>query len=221
MNDLSPIPGGLAYYDGWYWPADDTDARAVILRDCAPDIAALLPHVPERRVIVQAGANVGVYALALADRFNRVVTFEPDPTNWACLTRNLTARDALRRVVARHAALGEAPGVCEPTEVSPANCGAHRVAYDRGTVPVVTIDSLNLGRCDCIWLDVEGAELFALKGAAETIRRFSPTICCEDKGLDARFFGVGRGMLQTFLAERGYAEVVRFGRDKIFRKATT
>ena len=51
-----------------------------------------------------------------------------------------------------------------------------------GTVrcELVSIDDVvreeGLGRVDCIKLDVEGAELSALRGAAETIRRFRPRL---------------------------------------------
>jgi len=215
LTDQAPV---IAQDAGWWWPVEDHHARAVILRDCQPAIAQLLSHIPGRSVIVQAGANVGVYPVALTDHFSMVVTYEPDPTNYTCLVKNLAARDSLRRVQAFNAALGQTAGTCAPVEVHPRNCGAHRVDFGRGNVRVVRIDDLGLERCDCIWLDVEGSELFALKGAAATVERFSPTIACEDKGLDARFFGVEPGSLQAWLAEREYSEVDRIGRDKIYRR---
>lgn len=207
----------LAHINGWWWPADDFDARPVIERDCLPSIAALLTHVEGRDCVVQAGANVGLYPVALADHFRSVVTCEPDPTNWACLAKNLAARDSLKRVKALNAAYGEAEGFCTPLEVQPHNCGAHRVSFATGAVPVITIDSLNLDACDAIWLDVEGSELPALKGGAATIERFSPIIAVEDKGLH-RAFGIADGALQEWLAARGYEQVGRIGQDKVFRR---
>lgn len=209
----------LIYQDegGWWWPSMDQTARPVILRDCAPSIEALLPHVLGRQVIVQAGANVGVYGVALTDHFNMVLTVEPDPVNYLCLKRNLAARDSLHRVKATEAAFGEVDGLCVPVEVHARNCGAHRVAFGVGSVPVITIDGFELDACDCIWGDVEGAELPMLKGAAKTIERFSPIIAVEDKGLH-RAFDIEDGALQAWLAERDYREVDRIGRDKIFRR---
>jgi FkbM family methyltransferase len=203
--------------DGWWWPATDTDAHHIIMRDCEPDVRALLPHIRGREVIVQAGANVGVYACALADHFQHVFTAEPDPTNYECLKANLKARDSLERITALHAAFGEALGGCAPVEVTAGNCGAHRVDFNRGQIPVWTIDGLELEACNAIWLDVEGSELLALKGAADTIERYSPTISVEDKGLH-RAFGIEDGALQAWLAERGYELVARQGRDKIFNR---
>lgn len=207
----------LVQIDGLWWPADDFDARGVITRDCQPAIAALLKHVEGRDCIVQAGANVGTYPLALADLFQAVHTCEPDPTNWACLQKNLAARDSLSRVKALHAAYGEAEGFCIPLEVQPHNCGAHRVSFTRGNVPVWPIDSLGLDACDVIWLDVEGSELPALKGAAQTIDRFNPVIAVEDKGLH-RAFDIADGALQKWLANRGYEYVDKIGQDKIFAR---
>ena len=209
----------LVSYHGWWWPADDFDARPVIERDCLPSIAALLAHIPGRDCIVQAGANVGLYPVALADHFQSVITCEPDPTNYACLAKNLAARDSLKRVTALHAAFGETEGGCTSLEVEPHNCGAHRVDFATGTTPVWTIDGLELDACDAIWLDVEGSELPALKGAAATIERFSPIIAVEDKGLH-RAFNIADGALQAWLAERGYSQVDRVGQDKIFRRST-
>lgn len=213
-------PPTLVQRFGLWWPASDVDAQPVITADCAPSIRALLRHVKGRDLIVQAGANVGTYPLALADHFKSVITAEPDPTNFICLVKNLAARDSLKRVVAYDAAFGEEPGVCAPVEVEPRNCGAHRVEFGDGAVPVITIDSLGLEACDCIWLDCEGSELPALKGAAATIERFSPIIAAEDKGLH-RAFGIPDGALQAWLAERGYEQIARIGRDKIFERRTT
>lgn len=208
----------MVVHDGLHWPADDRCARQIILRDRDPDVANMLKHTPGREVIVQAGANVGVYPLELTKHFNCVVTCEPDETNWACLSLNLDAHDKLHRVRAYHAAFGAAAGECDPLPVSQGNCGAHRVDFSAGNVPVMTIDGLHLVACDGIWLDCEGSELFALQGAAMTIEWFSPTIRVEDKGLDHRFFGVEPGRLQKWLGERGYVEIDRIGRDRIFHK---
>jgi FkbM family methyltransferase len=215
------VNGLLVQHDGFWWPASDQNARPVITGDCAEAVARMLGHVSGRDCIVQAGANVGVYPLALADHFAEVITCEPDLTNFECLRKNLAARDSLGRVIvgAEPAAWGDAAGICAPVEVQALNCGAHRVDFGSGPVRVLTIDSLLAGAlaCDAIWLDIEGSELAALKGGAATIERFSPVIAVEDKGLH-RAFGVEDGALQAWLAERGYVEIDRIGNDKVFRR---
>lgn len=202
---------------GWWWPADDVHAKGVILRDCEPSIRQLLPHVRGRDCIIQAGANVGVYPIALTDHFQRVITAEPHPVNWECLEQNLTARDPLGRIEAFPAAFGANHGACKPTIVELNNCGAHRVAFEGGPVEVIRIDDLSLEHIDAIWVDVEGSELFALQGAENTIERFKPVICAEDKGLH-RAFNIPDGALQAWLDARGYHEVDLIGRDKVFAR---
>lgn len=210
---MTPI---LAQYTGYWWPASDTHAHGVITRDCEPSIRALLPHIRGRDLIVQAGANVGVYPVALADHFQRVVTAEPDPTNWECLTRNLAARDSLKRVDPIRGAFGEVAGRCGMHVVEAGNCGAHRIGPG-DEIDVWTVDELMLPACDAIWLDVEGSELLALKGARDTIERFSPVIAIEDKGLH-RAFAIEDGALQAWLSERDYAQFDKIGQDKIFKR---
>jgi hypothetical protein len=107
----------IAQIDGWWWPEADRRARGVILRDVVTDVPRVLGHIEGRACIVQAGGNVGVYPLALADHFRRVITFEPDAENAACLWRNLAARDVFKRVDARQAALGEDISSCRMAPV--------------------------------------------------------------------------------------------------------
>jgi FkbM family methyltransferase len=210
----------IAQIDGLWWPVADTDARGVLLNDVKTAVPALLKHVRARDCIVQAGGNVGVYPLALAPIFQRVLTFEPDPTNFQCLAKNIAARDSLGRVVALPAALGEARGAAGMHVVKASNCGAHRIDPGGSDVEVLALDELVLPRCDAIYLDVEGYELLALMGARYTIERFSPVLCVEDKGLH-RAFGIEDGALQAWLSGLGYEQVDKIGNDKVWKRRAT
>lgn len=206
----------ITQIDGWWWPEADRRARPVIVGDAGEAVASILKHIEGRTCIVQAGGNVGVYPLALADHFRRVITAEPDPINAQCLWKNLAARDTFKRVDARQAAFGPEIGDCAMVEVEPDNCGAHRVEAG-GKIVVLPIDALGLLACDAIWLDVEGSELAALKGAEETIAKFRPTIAVEDKGLGAAY-GIAAGELQAWIEARGYGLVAEIGNDKVFKR---
>jgi FkbM family methyltransferase len=203
--------------DGFWWPETDVHARPVLTRQVGPAVEEVLRHVRGRTCIVQAGGNVGVYPLALADHFRRVITFEPDPVNVRCLWLNLAARDTFKRVDGRNAALGEDYGTCAVEEAEPGNCGAHRIRPDEGQIVMLPLDGLDLIACDAIWLDVEGYELRALRGAQETLERFSPAVIVEDKG-HGQAFGEAPGELGSWLQAKGYAEVSRIGRDRIFTR---
>lgn len=208
----------IAQIDGWWWPEADKRARGVIMRDVQTDVPRFMSHVRGRTCIVQAGGNVGVYPLALADYFRRVVTAEPDPENVACLWRNIEARDVFKRVDARQLAFGAQHDGCRVIAHEPDNVGAHRVE-PVGPIVMMPIDDLGLLACDAIWLDVEGYELPALKGAAKTIEKWSPVVCIEDKGLNA-LYGEPPGAAQDWLRARGYVEIDAFGNDKVFKRTS-
>ena len=50
---------------------------------------------------------------------------------------------------------------------------------------MVTIDGLQLPRCDLLKVDVEGMELPVLRGAADTIRKFHPILYVENDRLES------------------------------------
>lgn len=192
----------MQIHDGLWWPDSDKRGRPAIVAGAAEGIPVVLQLVKGRSVCVQAGGNVGVYPLALAEHFEAVLTFEPDPDNYKCLLRN-TERPA--RIVTHRSALSDVNGVCHMQIVEADNCGAHKV-MEGGTIPTMTIDSLALQACDLIWLDIEGHEAKAIEGARKTIERFSPVIVLEEKGLGAK------------ASLPGYTVVGRVGNDTIYRR---
>ena len=92
--------------NGWWTPDSDSGSVPIISRE-STRLPQYLKHVPEdrRRVCVQAGGHVGIYAVALAEHFDRVYTFEPEPENWECLCANLEERVTHDRIIARNIAL--------------------------------------------------------------------------------------------------------------------
>jgi FkbM family methyltransferase len=108
---------------------------------------------------------------------------EPSPTN-AKLLRTHLAWNSCHNVELIEAAISHGEGHvnftfgCDPTDPG---AFANSLAYDIGgkstTVRMTTIDAL-CANCvpDLIKIDVEGAELFVLRGARETLARFAPTL---------------------------------------------
>jgi len=205
---------------GYWWPDTDTRGSRIISRDAEEDIAWFLSLVKGRSCVIQAGGNVGMYPIILADHFQKVLTVEPDDTNFACLKANLAARDSLRRVDARKAAFGEGLGKCKVIEVERDNCGAHRigVSNDGEGAPILSIDSFKL-KPDAIWLDVEGFELQALRGAADTIKKCKPVIVVEQKQL-GRIYGYEDREVTDFLEQIGYTLVNKHKNDGAFKCLT-
>lgn len=141
-----------------------------------PEIEAA--NVRPGDLVVDGGAFWGDTMLWLAERSSpggRVVAFEPDRANADVLEANLRLNPELaRRVELRFEALWDTETTLE---LAPRGA-ATSVGPGEGSVPGISLDGLRraglLGGVDFIKLDVEGAELAALRGAAELIRDSAP-----------------------------------------------
>lgn len=138
-------------------------------------------------VVVEAGANVGAHTLPLAQSVGprgKVYAFEPQRLLFQCLCGNI-ALNSIANVDCRYEALGAKPGAATipPLDYDAENNFGGLGLTETATgeqVPIVTIDSLELTRCDLIKADVEGMELDVLRGAAVTIDRFHPILYVEN-----------------------------------------
>ena len=144
--------------------------------------------VPANHTVLELGANIGAHTVALSrivGTGGAVLAFEPQRLVFQTLCANL-ALNSCANVVARQAAVGAEAGelmvpVLAPDQ--PNNFGALPLGgrWERGeSVPLITIDSLQLSACRLIKMDVEGMEVEALRGAAETIRRCQPALYVEN-----------------------------------------
>jgi len=193
----------------WFFPASDTVCADAAIQEARLIESEWLQHVSGRSVCVQAGGNCGLFPSKLACFFDAVYTAEPDHENFACLAINCPAPN----VYAFRAAFGAKPGTIG-LHFTESNAGGHYIE-GKGTIPVITIDSLNLPDCDLIALDVEGAELIALQGAEQTVKRHRPVIITEDKG-HVRRFGQQACDLHEWLQSRDYQPVAWAFRDRIW-----
>lgn len=163
---------------GLWWPAYDRQnlkhAHQFMMRRIT-DSDLAVERCKQRRLCVQAGGMVGLWPQRLARSFDQVRTFEPDAACLEALRKNVQADN----VSSQGCALGSAAGTVKLRRGSSA--GSWRIRGDGDyEVKVITIDSLELPACDAIILDVEGHEIAALQGAAETISRFRPIIMIEE-----------------------------------------
>jgi FkbM family methyltransferase len=128
-------------------------------------------------VVLDVGANIGLYTLLAAKRGARVFAIEADPANVALLRHHVAINGFSDQVTIFAMAATDCP-----KEVSlyrhAFNQGASNIIQrgsPAGTVPGKTVDSLNLPRVDVCKMDIEGAELIALLGMDRTLER-SPNI---------------------------------------------
>lgn len=205
-----PPESGIVKKDDYWWPRNDYACRQVCLSSGREEIPRIIEYCKTRDVCVQAGGNVGIWPLLLADKFNYVHTFEPDQLNFECLVKNC---EHIPHMTATNCGLGDSE---ENVELSRehGNCGAHFV-HGTGPIPITTIDSFEYPVCNLIILDIEGYEMKALKGAAATIKRCQPVIMVEEKGLGKKY-GIEDGAIEIYLASLGYSVAKRLNNDVIY-----
>jgi FkbM family methyltransferase len=198
-------------------------------------LIALRQFAVEGAVMIDAGANAGWITLACSawvGAAGRVMAFEPSRREYERLAEHVRL-NGLTNVETYPAALGASPGVGElrvaDGQYSGLNTLGDRLAYDGVAVAriepveVDTIDAFaarrGLTRLDVMKLDVEGAELDVLRGAAETIRRFRPAIVFEAFAPALAAHGHTTGELGDFIASLGY-DLFRIGDDGTLEAAS-
>ncbi len=141
---------------------------------CAEILAGVYPvdGIRAGDTVLDCGANIGAFSVLALKRGARVIAFEPSPRNAQCLVRNAPQATVHRFGV------WDSCGTLRFSTKNLRNPGGHHVSDDGDTeIAVTTIDALKPDRVDYIKIDVEGAELRALRGAALTIRRCRPAVC--------------------------------------------
>ncbi len=178
-------------FDGWWFPDGEVQLPRAMDKQHNPQLdhrgvqrptwqyskyaaaVALLP-LERRRVALDVGAHVGLFAYWMQRDFDHVICVEPNPDAVACLQLNL--RDDRPHTIylgAAGAQRGEGQLVIEP-----GMSGSAQLTIGCGT-PVTPIDDLLLPPIDFLKIDVEGSELPALMGGQALIQRSRPVILIE------------------------------------------
>lgn len=174
-----------------------------------------LEHVTDWTCAVDGGAHVGSWSLEMAKRFETVIAFEPAQDTFEALEANTLS---VRNIVRNGSALGETfgtTGMADDNRYSGGNTGGRYVS-GAGKLPVIPLDSLELPTLGFLKLDVEGYEVFALKGAESTLRRCKPVVLIEVKPRMAHRFGITPHAAPEYLTGLGMVEVARAGSDWIY-----
>lgn len=206
--------------DAWWVPKIDRECFQVILQQ-VDDIYEIIEYCDSRDTVIQAGGNLGIWPIAMTAIFKKVITAEPDPVNFACLSKNIEVTLLKDNLTALNVGFGESHKLAKMHHLQPTNVGAHHLAeYDQEgeSVTVIPIDSLRAKNVSLIQLDIEGYEHLALKGAKKTIDKWSPTIVLEMKGCGKRVIDVTDDETKEMLKEWGYEPVAKIHRDIIFRR---
>ena len=201
-------------YKGWSFPDIDSHFRDSVgefpettYQQGALDAA--FKYVKQFGVAIDAGANIGLQSVRLAQKFNQVHAFEPTSVNYDCLIDNVKS---FSNIQVHKIGLGECTEsaiIKLPTESK--NCGAFSIVDFNNTedsvfeenIEIVPLDNFQLSP-DFIKIDTQGFELFILKGAKNTLKN-KPVLLleCEKKQ--------EKHLISEYLNPLGYiiAETVR------------
>ena len=168
---------GLALSLDWS-AAEHVPVREVLLRrEYSPD-ASWLPR--ESNVVVDVGANAGVFAIDAARRVGprgKVLAVEPNPAPLRRLIANARANGCLGTIAILGVAVAETTGRGSLL-LRGSNTTTGRVVCaesGEGDVDTVTLDQLttehDIERIDIMKIDVEGGEVGVLKGGSATLTR--------------------------------------------------
>lgn len=199
----------------WVWVADDIAAWDILPREWTELKIGIRRYVKNFEVVVQGGGCMGMYPRLLSQMFKQVYTFEPHPLNFHCLVGNCQNPN----IIKFQAALSSSASPATMNENDYRNSGQHwlgetnpiantasaRLATGiQYPIQTMTIDSLNLTKCDLLMLDVEKFELQALQGSLRTIQQHHPTILCEfahENGIEPWLNKLGYEKRETILSD--------------------
>ena len=171
---------------------DEKDSlRLSVARVFEPVVTRLFEReVRDGQTVLDIGANIGYFTLLLARQVGptgRVFAFEPDPTNFGLLQRNVAA-NGYSNVSFVQRAVWSATGPLR-LYLSDENKGDHRVYDSDDGRAALTIEAVRLDdyfaslpdlRVDVVKMDVQGSEAHALSGMRGLLgRRREATLVTE------------------------------------------
>jgi FkbM family methyltransferase len=154
------------------------------------EVDSILSLVGPGDHVLDLGANIGVHSLALARKVGpsgQVIAVEPQRYPFQLLCANVTMNQ-LTTVHCLRAAVGDEVSTCEVPVLDPRsahNAGATEVTVagsgsgESDRVALITVDALNLSRCNLIKVDTEGFEDRVIAGARTTIETLRPALYVE------------------------------------------
>lgn len=168
-------------------------------------------------IFFDVGANVGFYSLMLSRVCHRgkVFAFEPVDVNFQVLKANIENNDLQNSITSIKKGLWNENTTLEfslPDEggnnLGTYSAGSTRKGKNKTTCEVVTLDSFveseRLERLDALKMDIEGAELFALRGGRKTLKELRPIIQIELNAYGCKEFGYSLNDIARELKSHDY-----------------
>lgn len=165
-------------------------------------LTGLLPNTRFFPVVMDVGANIGDFTLAMTESSGRVVSVEPEPQNFLALTANIRI-NSVHNVCAIEAA---AHSTIEQVHLEGARSDMYVSSRSNGTpVKALTIDELTkdlqIERISLLKIDVQGHENAVLVGSSELLRAHLVDLLIVELHLRR---GIQERVVIDFMKEFGY-----------------
>jgi FkbM family methyltransferase len=224
-RELWPLlrqPFAVSWLDNsklFLYPGNETSRSVFVTGRYEPNEFFLLQRVIQPGMtFIDAGANRGLYSIFAARRVGprgKVLALEPSGREFQILQKNVKLNSLTNVIVIRKALADRASDL--DLSVAPLGKSGHNTlgafGYDtpldhRERVHAERLDDVvyseGLARVDVIKMDIEGAEMAALRGAVETLRQFKPVLLIELSDRSLRHQGSGSGEVLAWLERQGY-----------------
>jgi FkbM family methyltransferase len=171
-----------------------------------PIIGGLLP---DGGVLLDVGAHVGHWSLRLAGKASQVYAVEANPETASVLRRHLAMNDIRNVDVVEIAAWDDKTTLRLDDPMGQVTGGSTRTVplgepddEERDGIPANRLDAvLSLDRLDLVKLDVEGADLHALRGMSGLLAEHRPALFVECHDIYGYY---ERADLESLLTQLGY-----------------
>ncbi|MDI3489245.1 MAG: hypothetical protein PWP11_522 [Thauera sp.] len=135
--------------------------------------------LPAPSHLIDVGANIGTITIPALKRglMQTATAIEPHPDNLRLLRANLALNGLENRVAVLAQAVSDLADVTLFLHESLTNSGNHTISTDGIPVPSSRLDDMNFPPNSLLWMDIEGHEGHALKGAERLLATGIPVVC--------------------------------------------
>jgi FkbM family methyltransferase len=189
-----------------------------------PEVQGLLKRVLKPGDwAIDGGANCGIFTVAMAQLVGptgRVLAFEPGENNVGLLEQNVRAAGCQNVEIIQKAlwSKSETVRLHMHADGSKNSLAPHSGTHGSADIEAVTLDdyvSMSLlGRLRLLKLDIEGAEMEALKDA-ERLLTWCPYVVCEANMEALPKFGSNIDLLCNFMRRRDYHAFILHPTDRL------
>jgi len=200
-----------------FYPTSLSASLWVSKEDRIADELFLSDYLKKESIFVDIGANIGTHSLKAAfvvGPSGKVISFEPHPKTFYYLNKNICL-NAFCNIETYNCALGDTSGHLSFSNdiADDQNC---IVSSDGINVEVKKLDDAVIsGKIDLIKIDVEGYELFVLRGGIKLLKH-TDCIMFESSETSFNKYGYAAKDILKFFQENGFA-VFRLVNKKLYK----